>query len=902
MIIFTYQKVDKIRFKTMKSSAEIREMFLSFFEKEHNSARVKSSSLIPDNPTILLTTAGMVQFMPYYLGLEKPPYNPPRATSCQKCARAGGKDSDIENVGRTPRHHTFFEMLGNFSFGDYYKKEIIPWAWEFVTSEKYLGLDKKRLWVTIYQDDDEAFEIWKQTGVEPDRIIRKGKKDNFWGPPGASGSCGPCSEIHYDLGEHLKCSNDCSIATCECNRWVEIWNLVFTELFQDEQGNQSPLDKKNVDTGMGLERIAMVCQGVESTFETDLLKSIIDKVSEISGKKYKENEKTDISLRIVTDHARCVSFMIADGILPTNEGRGYVLRMILRRALRHGYMLGLELPFMAPVIDKVIDNYKDAYPELIENKETIQRVVLQEEERFKLTLQRGYSQIEDMIKNLKDNNQNVLSGIDAFKLYDTYGFPYELTKEIALENGIETDEKGFRDEMENQKQRARSSMQKVILTDDLSYTNNPDTKFKGYEQNEVEAEVLAVVKDGVNVDSIDNEEADIILNQTPFYAESGGQTGDKGIINSSSSYFEVKKTFKAGKVFVHRGFGSIKKGDKVFAKIDIKNREEIKRHHSLAHLLQAALIKVLGNEVHQSGSYVDNERTRFDFSFQRAMSKDEIKEVEKYINLWISEGLKGKTEIMDIEQAKKSGAMALFNEKYGDTVRVVSFFDDEKCISKELCGGTHVDNTKDLRLAKIVSESAISQGVRRIEAFCSNSAVQYLNDMSDLIVDIAHNYKIKPVEVKEKIEKLTDEIKDKNAQIAELENKITTAKFDSLISRAQDIEIKGTKGKLFISLAEDMPVNAVRIGVEMLLKRLGGEAVIVVCCKKPEGGAVVISKVSDNFVKAGISAGAIVSKITKLMNGNGGGKPNMAQGSAKDITNVIQILADLEKEIKENAK
>ena len=359
---------------------------------------------------------------------------------------------------------------------------------------------------------------------------------------------------------------------------------------------------------------------------------------------------------------------------------------------------------------------------------------------------------------------------------------------------------------------------------------------------------------------------------------------------------------KAGKVFVHRGFGSIKKGDKVFAKIDIKNREEIKRHHSLAHLLQAALIKVLGNEVHQSGSYVDNERTRFDFSFQRAMSKDEIKEVEKYINLWISEGLKGKTEIMDIEQAKKSGAMALFNEKYGDTVRVVSFFDDEKCISKELCGGTHVDNTKDLRLAKIVSESAISQGVRRIEAFCSNSAVQYLNDMSDLIVDIAHNYKIKPVEVKEKIEKLTDEIKDKNAQIAELENKITTAKFDSLISRAQDIEIKGTKGKLFISLAEDMPVNAVRIGVEMLLKRLGGEAVIVVCCKKPEGGAVVISKVSDNFVKAGISAGAIVSKITKLMNGNGGGKPNMAQGSAKDITNVIQILADLEKEIKENAK
>ena len=420
----------------MKTSAEIREMFLSFFEKKHNSTRVKSSSLVPDNPTILLTTAGMVQFMPYYLGLEKPPYDPPRAVSCQKCARAGGKDSDIENVGRTPRHHTFFEMLGNFSFGDYYKKEVIPWAWEFVTSKEYLGLDKSRLWITIFETDDEAFEIWKSVGVLPERILRKGKKDNFWGPPGASGSCGPWSEIHYDLGEHLKCSDDCSIATCECNRWVEIWNLVFTELFQDENGNQSPLDKKNVDTGMGLERIAMVCQGVESTFETDLLKSIIDKVSEISGKKYKENEKTDVSLRIVTDHARCVSFMIADGILPTNEGRGYVLRMILRRALRHGYLLGLEMPFMAPVVDKVIENYGEFYPELVENKEKIQKVILSEEERFKQTIQRGYSQIEEIFVNVKKSETMTMSGEDAFKLYDTFGFPFELTKEIAEEQGI----------------------------------------------------------------------------------------------------------------------------------------------------------------------------------------------------------------------------------------------------------------------------------------------------------------------------------------------------------------------------------------------------------------------------------------------------------------------------------
>lgn len=878
----------------MKTSAEIREMFLNFFEKKHNSTRVKSSSLVPDNPTILLTTAGMVQFMPYYLGLEKPPYNPPRATSCQKCARAGGKDSDIENVGRTPRHHTFFEMLGNFSFGDYYKKEVIPWAWEFVTSPEYLGLDKNRLWITIYLDDDEAFEIWRSVGVPEDRIIRKGKKDNFWGPPGASGSCGPCSEIHYDLGEHLKCSDDCSISTCECNRWVEIWNLVFTELFQDEEGNQSPLDKKNVDTGMGLERISMVCQGVESTFDTDLLKSIIDKVSEISGKKYKENEKTDVSLRIVTDHARCVSFMIADGILPTNEGRGYVLRMILRRALRHGYLLGLELPFMAPIVDKVIENYGGAYPELVENKENIQKVILQEEERFKQTVQRGYVQIEEIFERVKKSGNKVMSGEDAFRLYDTYGFPYELTKEIAEEQGIAVDEIGFKNEMKLQKERARASAQKVILTDDLQYTKNPDTIFVGYDKNEENSKVLAILKDGLEVDELNNEEGDVILNITPFYAESGGQVGDSGKIGD----FEVVKTFKAGKVFVHRGKGTIKKGDNLVAKIDVEKREETRKHHSLAHLLQAALIKVLGSEVHQAGSFVEFDRTRFDFSYSKGVSKDELRKVENIINSWIKEGLAGKTEVMDIESAKQSGATALFNEKYGDTVRVVSFSNNDTCISKELCGGTHVSNTNSLRLAKIVSESAISQGVRRIEIICSDAAINYLNSKCDLINEIAQEYKIKPDEIKDKIEKLSDEIKAKNTQITDLENKITSAKFDSLMSRAQDVEIKGQKGKLFISMAEDMPTGAIRVGVEMLAKRLKDEAIIVLCCKKPDNGAVVIAKVTDAFVKVGIQAGAIVSKITKLMGGNGGGKPNMAQGSAKDITNAIQILSDLEKEIK----
>ena len=537
----------------MKTVDEIREQFLAFFEKKHNSTRVPSSSLVPDNPTLLLTSAGMVQFVPYYLGLEKVPYEPARACSCQKCARAGGKDSDIENVGRTPRHHTFFEMLGNFAWGDYYKKEVIPWAWEFVTSKEYLGLDKDRLWVTIFETDDEAYDIWvKETDIDPKRVLRKGKKDNFWGPPGPTGSCGPCSEIHYDLGEHLKCSDDCGIDTCECDRWVEIWNMVFTELFQDEEGNQTPLDKKNVDTGMGLERIAMVCQGVESTFETDVLKHIINKVCEISGKKYKENEKTDISLRIVTDHARCVSFMIADGITPSNEGRGYVLRMILRRALRHGYLLGLELPFLAPIIDTIIEKYCAQYPELKENEAKIKSTIQKEEERFKQTVDRGYQLIDEEISKAL-NSSKTISGEVAFKLYDTYGFPYELTKEISEEKGISVDEAGFKACMQEQKDRARASMQKVTITDDLAYINNPATEFIGYDNFVGTGKILAIVNsDCKNVEVATDGVFDIILDKTPFYAECGGQVGDSGILTINNEELEVVKTFKVQDIFVHR--------------------------------------------------------------------------------------------------------------------------------------------------------------------------------------------------------------------------------------------------------------------------------------------------------------------------------------------------------------
>ena len=884
-----------------KTCDEIREAFLNFFFFFYQHTRVKSSSLVPNNPTILLTTAGMVQFIPYFLGIETPPYKPHRATSCQKCARAGGKDSDIENVGRTPRHHTFFEMLGNFSFGDYFKEEIIPWSWDFVTN--YLGLDKDRLWITIYENDDEAGEIWQKVGVPKERILKKGKKDNFWGPVGISGSCGPCSEIHYDLGEHLKCSDDCSIATCECNRWVEIWNLVFTELFQDEKGNLVPLEKKNVDTGMGLERIAMVCQNVASTFETDLLRQILDEVCRISGKKYGEDEKTDISLRIITDHARCVSFLIADGITPSNEGRGYVLRMILRRALRHGYMLNLELPFLKPVVDKVIELYKNAYPELSEKAEKIQRAVLLEEERFKLTLQRGYNLMEEILTNAKKSDSKLISGEDCFKLYDTYGFPLELTKEIANENFIDVDEAAFKKLMEEQRERARNSMQKVVLADDKNYADKPATNFVGYTQNEAKAKVLAIIKNGEEVDCTNEDDiADVILDVTPFYAESGGQVGDSGILElSNAETIEVLKTFKVQNVFAHRVKGAICKGDSVMARIDNAKRAETQKHHSLAHLLQAALISVLGKEVHQAGSQVEPDRTRYDFSFERAMTKDEIAKTESLINFWINEGLAGKTEIMDIEEAKNSGAMALFGEKYGEKVRVVSFFDENnpgKCVSKELCGGCHCANTKDIRLAKIVSEGASSAGVRRIEILCSNSAFDYLAQKARQIDDIAHKYKLKTDEVAEKIEKLTEENKAQNARIQELEAQIANSRFETLANRAQDVPLAdGKTGKLFISLIEDHNSNALKFGLEMFAKKLG-ESIIILCSKKPDNAGFVIVKVSDAFVKKGISAGALVSEITAFLGGKGGGKPSMAQGSAKDITNVKQIFEKVEADIK----
>ena len=866
----------------MLKGNEIRKLYLDYFKNKRQHTVVESSSLVPDNPTVLLTTAGMLQFLPIFLGIQPCPYEPARATSCQKCARAGGKDSDIENVGRTPRHHTFFEMLGNFSFGDYYKKEIIPWAWEFVT--EVLKLDKDRLWITIFETDDEAFDIWRSVGVPAERIKRKGKKDNFWGPPGASGSCGPCSEIHYDLGEQYKCDDpNCGIDTCECDRWVEIWNLVFTELYQDEEGNQSPLGKKNVDTGMGLERIAMVCQGVASTFETDLLKPIMDKVSEMCGVPYKKSEKTDISLRIITDHARCVSFLISDGVIPGNEGRSYVLRMILRRALRHGKILGMELPFLYKLVDVIVDLYGEAYPDLVKNKQKIIDTIKKEEERFAKTLDRGYKMLDEFISAKKD-----IDGESAFKLYDTFGFPFELTNEIAQENGLKVDEAGFKKAMLEQKERAKAATAKISVTGDMKYAKIEkevgSTNFVGYTENEVEgAKILAQVEGEGFVD--------VVLDKTPFYAECGGQIGDSGIIESPKLKAEVLTTFKVNDLYVHRCEilnGEVEIGDIVSAKIDLPKREQIRVHHTSAHLLQAALIKVVGDEVKQAGSYVEENRMRFDFTFSRAMTPEEIKKAEDLMNKWIGGNYAVNTKVMGIKEAEMTGATALFGEKYGDEVRVVSIEDEKGCISKEFCAGTHARQLKDLRLVKIVSESAIAAGTRRIEAVVADAAIKYLNAKSAEIDKLSAKFKSHYDEVFERVEKLQEENKEFSKQLEKLQEENTRHKFASFISKAQDID----GGKLFISKVADLKPLGVKIGLEYLSNKLGDSVIVLAA------NTTVAVKVSDSFVKKGINAGKIVGEIARFTGANGGGRPNFAQGGVKDASKLDEILAKVEEEIK----
>ena len=870
---------------------QIRSMFLKYFNEKHNCTIVKSSSLVPDNPTVLLTTAGMLQFVPIFLGFEKPPYNPPRATSCQQCARAGGKDSDIENVGRTPRHHTFFEMLGNFSFGDYFKKEVIPWAWEFVT--EYLKLDKDRLYITIYKDDDEAYKIWHEVvGIEENSIIRTGKKDNFWGPPGPTGPCGPCTEIHYDLGEEYKCSENCSVATCECDRWVEIWNLVFMELFQDENGNLSPLKKKNVDTGMGLERIAMVCQGKSSTFETDLLMPILKEVSKLANVDYGKSEKTDVSLRIIADHIRCCTFMVSDGLVPGNEGRNYVLRMILRRALRHAMILGIKLPNLFNLVSFVIDKYKNVYTELEEKRDKIIEVIKEEEEKFQGTLQRG----EKLLNELLNQNNKIISGENAFKLYDTFGFPLELTVEIANENNVKVDVDGFNRCMQEQKQRAKDSAQKVVLTDDLVYVEIENkfgpTNFVGYENiNNVQSKVIAIVenKNDANV-------LDIILDKTPFYATSGGQACDSGKIFNEKFEGSVVNVFKVNKLFVHRVKvlkGEIKDGEIVSSQIDLNKRQNTACHHTLAHLLQAALIKVLGNEVHQMGSQVEEGRTRFDFSYSHALTKEQLIEVENIINAWVNAGLTQKTDIMDIDEAKKTGAMALFDEKYDAKVRVVKIGD----ISCELCGGTHVNNTNDLKCVKIIQECAISSGVRRIEALCSNYAINYINEKACEMDKLTELLKAKPIEVLSRVNKLIEDNKNLEKKISNLETKMIETKITTLYNDFENLN--DNEGKIIVKYISDINPKFLKNVVDMLNDKHKESVIVLAACDETTKKVSVIVKINDKYVSKDLDAKIVLNEILEKLNGKGGGKPNYAQGSGNcsNDVNLDKILLEIKEKI-----
>lgn len=875
------------------SGKEIRQKFINFFKEKHNSVHITSSSLIPDNPTVLLTTAGMLQFVPIFLGYEAPP-TPPRAVTVQKCARAGGKDSDIENVGRTPRHHTFFEMLGNFSFGDYFKKEIIPWSWDFITNE--IGLDKSRLWVTVFETDDESEEIWKNSvGVPAERILRKGKKDNFWGPPGPTGPCGPCTEIHYDLGEEYKCNHpQCGIDTCECDRYVEIWNLVFMELNKDEEGNFTPLEKKNVDTGMGLERITMVVNGNTSTFDTDLLQPIVKKVCELSGKAYKASSKDDISIRIITDHARCVTFLISDGLIPGNEGRNYVLRMILRRALRHGKILGVELPFLYKIVDTVVENYKETYPELEKNKEKVISVIKKEEERFSRTIDRGVNILEEIMK--KSSDSKTINGEEAFKLYDTFGFPFELTREIAQEEGFDVDIDGFNKAMAEQKVRARSARTAVRLTDDKIYIEIFEklgaTNFIGYSETKSEDSIIkAITKDGVISDTAEEGDiAEIILDRTPFYAESGGQIGDTGIIKSENFEAEVLNTTKFNDLFIHKVQiinGEAKIGEKVSAGIDVTRRKDIMIHHTAAHLLQSALREVLGDSVAQAGSQVESDRTRFDFSFDRALSEQETEKVENLINKWINENHKGQTQELSIDEARASGAIALFGEKYGDKVRVVSI----EGVSKELCGGTHADSTGEIRLCKIVSESAIAAGTRRIELVCGQKAFDYMNSYYKELNKISKKLKTPPVEVAERLEKLQEELNLSQKRIDTLETEIAESKIDFLSGQAVGI----ADGKLLVAKVDGIPSKALRGLTEKIGDKLGNSVVVLACVEDEK--ISITSKVSQNFIAKGVNAGQLVNEVASKCDGKGGGKPNFAQAGAKDASKLDGALAEVKSKL-----
>ena len=869
---------------------ELRKMFLDYFESKDHLV-MKSFSLVPHNDnSLLLINSGMAPLKPYFTGQEIPPRK--RVTTCQKCIRTG----DIENIGKTARHGTFFEMLGNFSFGDYFKREAISYSWEFLT--KTVGLSPDRLYPSVYEHDDEAFDIWnKEMGIAPERIFKFGKADNFW--EHGSGPCGPCSEIYYDRGEKYGCGKpECTVG-CECDRYIEIWNNVFTQFDGDGNGNYTELVQKNIDTGMGLERLAVVVQDVDSIFDVDTIQALRAKVCELSGKKYKESYDWDVSIRIVTDHIRSATFMISDGIMPTNEGRGYVLRRIIRRAARHGRLLGIEGEFLANLSDTVIAGSKDGYPELFEKKDFILNVLTQEENKFNKKIDQGLAILADMSEEMKKAGKTELCGADAFKLHDTYGFPLDLTREIMEEKGYTVDEAGFGAAMNEQKEKARAARKETnYMGADATVYEELDpaitSVFVGYDRLEHTSRISAVTTETEITNALtEGETGTIITEETPFYATMGGQSADIGMIYGVEGEFTVLDTVKlsGGKVGAIGKVtkGMFKVGDQVKLSVDEANRNATCKNHSATHLLQKALRTVLGNHVEQAGSFVNGERLRFDFSHFSAMTQDEIQKVEAIVNAEISNMLPVETNEMTIEEAKKTGAMALFGEKYGDSVRVVKMDD----FSTELCGGTHVGNTGSIAAFKIIAESGVAAGVRRIEALSGDGVFQYYKELEDKIAILARTLKTTPAGVAEKAEHLMAELKAVQSENESLKSKAAKEALGDVMGQVK--EIKGIK--LLAVKVAGVDMNGLRDLGDQLKDKLGEGVVVLV--SETEGKVNLIAMATDGAMEKGAHAGNLIKGIAGLVGGGGGGRPNMAQAGGKNpagmdlaIEKVSEILAE----------
>ena len=852
---------------------ELRKMFLEFFESKGHLA-MKSFSLVPHNDnSLLLINSGMAPLKPYFTGQEIPPRR--RVTTCQKCIRTG----DIENIGKTARHGTFFEMLGNFSFGDYFKHEAIAWSWEFLT--QVVGLDPERLYPSVYENDDEAFAIWRdEIGIAPERIFKFGKADNFW--EHGSGPCGPCSEIYYDRGEKYGCGKpDCTVG-CECDRYIEVWNNVFTQFDNDGHGNYSELEQKNIDTGMGLERLAVIVQDVDSIFDVDTISALRGRVCELAGKEYHKEHAWDVSIRIITDHIRSATFMISDGILPSNEGRGYVLRRIIRRAARHGRLLGIEGEFLANLSSAVIEGSRDGYPELEEKKDFIFNVLTQEENKFNKTIDQGLAILSELEEKMAADGRAVMDGEDAFRLYDTYGFPLDLTKEILEEKEFSVDEDGFNAAMQKQKETARKARKVTnYMGADVTVYESLDpaitSEFVGYDRLEHDSKITALTTESEVVEALtDGENGTIIVDETPFYATMGGQEGDKGVISCANGEFEVVDTIKlkGGKVghVGHVTKGMFKLGDPVTLSVNEENRKATCKNHTATHLLQKALREVLGTHVEQQGSLNNAGHLRFDFSHFSAMTAEELAEVEKKVNEKIAENLCVETKLMTIDEAKQSGAMALFGEKYGETVRVVCVGD----YSKEFCGGTHVGNTGEIQAFKILSESGVAAGVRRIEALTGQDVFDYYNDLEQKLSEAAKTLKTNPANLQEKLEHLMAEMKALQSENESLKSKAAKEALGDVMDQVK--EVKGVK--LLAASVDNVDMNGLRDLGDQLKEKLGDGVVVLASAK--DGKVNLIAMATDAAMKQGAHAGNLIKGIAALVGGGGGGRPNMAQAGGKN--------------------